>query len=89
MTIRTLHTVHRGDGFHWVGDGFYVTQLLPASPELQRLTDPFLLMDYNPVKEYPPTTTPRGVGVHPHRGFELRRVVVGRRQRRWRHDRSR
>ncbi|HOA01727.1 MAG TPA: pirin family protein [Dermatophilaceae bacterium] len=70
MTIRTLHTVHRGDGFHWVGDGFYVTQLLPASPELQRLTDPFLLMDYNPVKEYPPTTTPRGVGVHPHRGFE-------------------
>ena len=70
MTTRTLHVVHRGDGFHWVGDGFYVTQLLPGSPELQKMADPFLLMDYNPVKEYPPTTVPRGVGVHPHRGFE-------------------
>ena len=70
MTTRTLHVVHRGDGFHWVGDGFYVTQLLPGSRELQKMADPFLLMDYNPVKEYPPTTVPRGVGVHPHRGFE-------------------
>jgi len=69
MTTRTLHSVHSGDGFHWVGDGFYVTQLLPGNG-LQQLADPFLLMDYNPVKEYPPTTTPRGVGPHPHRGFE-------------------
>lgn len=69
MTIRTLHSVHSGDGFHWVGDGFYVTQLLPGNG-LQKLADPFLLMDYNPVREYPPTTTPRGVGPHPHRGFE-------------------
>lgn len=69
MAVRTLHSVHRGDGFHWVGDGFYVTQLLPGSG-LHRLADPFLLMDYHPVREYPPTTRPRGVGAHPHRGFE-------------------
>lgn len=69
MTTRTLHSVHAGDGFHWVGDGFYVTQLLPGNG-LQKLADPFLLMDYNPVKEYPPATMPRGVGPHPHRGFE-------------------
>ena len=70
MTTRTLHGVYAGDGFHWVGDGFYVTQVLPGTPELQKLADPFLLMDYHPVKEYPPTDQPRGVGVHPHRGFE-------------------
>lgn len=69
MTTRTLHSVHAGDGFHWVGDGFYVTQLLPGRG-LHKLADPFLLLDYHPVKEYPPTTTARGVGAHPHRGFE-------------------
>lgn len=70
MTRRQLHSVHSGDGFHWVGDGFYVTQLLPGNATLQKLADPFLLMDYNPVREYPPTTRARGVGPHPHRGFE-------------------
>lgn len=69
MGTRRLHSVHAGDGFHWVGDGFYVTQLLPGNG-LQDLADPFLLMDYHPVKEYPPTTAQRGVGAHPHRGFE-------------------
>lgn len=70
MTTRVLRSVHSGDGFHWVGDGFYVTQLLPGSPSLQELADPFLLMDYHPVREYSPTQRARGVGPHPHRGFE-------------------
>lgn len=70
MTTRVLDRVHAGDAFHWVGDGFYVSQLLPGQPSLQREADPFLLMDYHPVKEYPPTDRPRGVGAHPHRGFE-------------------
>lgn len=67
---RILQTALSGDGYHWVGDGFYVTQLLPGSQSLQKRADPFLLMDYNPVREYPPTDRPRGVGAHPHRGFE-------------------
>lgn len=70
MTIRQLASVHTGDGFHWVGDGFYVTQLLPGSRQLREAADPFLLMDYHPVREYPPTSRQRGVGPHPHRGFE-------------------
>ncbi len=70
MTARRLARTVRGDGYHWVGDGFHVTQLLPGNATLQKLADPFLLMDYNPVREFPPTTTPRGVGPHPHRGFE-------------------
>jgi redox-sensitive bicupin YhaK (pirin superfamily) len=32
--------------------------------------DPFLLLDYNSKYYFPPTDRPRGVGVHPHRGFE-------------------
>lgn len=69
-TTRRLRTTQRGDGYHWVGDGFYVTQLLPGSPALQKLADPFLLLDYNPVREVEPAAVPHGVGPHPHRGFE-------------------
>lgn len=58
MTDRILRSVHTGDEFHWVGDGFYVTQLLPGNQDLQQAADPFLLMDYHPVKEYPRPTGP-------------------------------
>ena len=44
MTERKLANVYAGDGFHWVGDGFYVTQVLPGTPELQKAADPFLLL---------------------------------------------
>ena len=67
---RRLEGIYRGDGFHWVGDGFYVTQFLPGSKALQAKADPFLLMDYNPTRVFPGTDRPRGVGPHPHRGFE-------------------
>lgn len=69
-TARTLQGVYRGDGFHWVGDGFHVTQVIPGSHNLTRLADPFLMMDYHAPYRYAPTDVPRGVGSHPHRGFE-------------------
>lgn len=31
---------------------------------------PFVLLDYHPPFQYPPTGAARGVGVHPHKGFE-------------------
>jgi redox-sensitive bicupin YhaK (pirin superfamily) len=62
--------VVRGEHFHWVGDGFRVTNLFPSGADLGRRISPFLLMDYHPPYEYEPTDRPRGVGVHPHRGFE-------------------
>jgi quercetin 2,3-dioxygenase len=68
-----LRTVARvvGDGrYHWVGDGFRVEGLFSPGDDLARLVDPFLLLDYHAPYEYGPTSTPRGVGVHPHRGFE-------------------
>src|SRR6187431_3002573 len=61
----------RGEGnYHWVGDGFRVEALFSPSDRLSGLLDPFLMLDYHPPYDYAPTTTPRGVGVHPHRGFE-------------------
>jgi redox-sensitive bicupin YhaK (pirin superfamily) len=54
-----------------VGDGFRVHNFIPGIPELnmQRMS-PFILMDYNSLMEFQAKEEPRGVGVHPHRGFE-------------------
>jgi len=56
---------------HMVGDGFRVNNFFPGTKYigLKRMS-PFFLLDYGAKVEYPPTDTPRGVGVHPHRGFE-------------------
>ena len=60
-----------GDGhYHWVGDGFRVEGLFTPGDRLASLLDPFLLLDYHAPHRYEPTDVPRGVGVHPHRGFE-------------------
>jgi quercetin 2,3-dioxygenase len=68
--LRKVEGVYGGQGFHWVGDGFHVTQVFPGAHDLGHRISPFLLMDYHAPYEYGPTDTPRGVGVHPHRGFE-------------------
>jgi len=67
---RKVDGVYHGRGFHWVGDGFRVTQVFPGAHDLGERISPFLLMDYHAPFEYTPTEVPRGVGVHPHRGFE-------------------
>lgn len=55
---------------HWVGDGFFVHGLLRPSEELNKYINPFLLIDYASPMEFTPTKLRRGVGEHPHRGFE-------------------
>lgn len=56
---------------HMVGDGFRVHNFFPGgySLGLQRMS-PFFMMDYNAKVEFPASEHQRGVGVHPHRGFE-------------------
>ena len=57
--------------FHMVGDGFKVHNFFPSQPEIgMDGMSPFFLMDYGSKWEVPPSNTPKGVGVHPHRGFE-------------------
>ncbi|MCF8245957.1 MAG: pirin family protein [Saprospiraceae bacterium] len=56
---------------HMVGDGFRVHNFFPSGYEMGMLRmSPFFLLDYGSKIDFPPTDTPRGVGVHPHRGFE-------------------
>lgn len=53
---------------HMVGDGFRVHNFFPSGHKLEM--SPFYLLDYNAKIEFSPRNEPRGVGVHPHRGFE-------------------
>lgn len=59
---------------HWVGDGFPVRTLF-SYDRLGRLLSPFLLLDYAGPHEFTPADAPRGVGEHPHRGFETVTMV--------------
>jgi hypothetical protein len=59
---------------HWVGDGFPVRGMfgeLAFTPEVS----PFLLLDHAGPREFPPTEAKRGVGSHPHKGFETVTIV--------------
>lgn len=69
--IKSIDIVLAPPAPHMVGDGFRVHNFFPDSSHigLQGMS-PFFLMDYNSKVEFPGTNTPRGVGVHPHRGFE-------------------
>lgn len=65
--------IRRAPPMHWVGDGFPVRSMFSYAdgPELS----PFLLLDYAAPSRFPPAEQPRGVGPHPHRGFETVTVV--------------
>lgn len=69
-TIKTLQRVVRSAGSHWVGDGFPVRSLFDYSGLGRETLSPFLLMDYAGPHTFAPASAPRGVGEHPHRGFE-------------------
>ena len=71
MTKRTIELVVSPREPHYVGDGFRVHNFIPSAYRLdmQRMT-PFIMLDYNSKFYFPPSDKPRGVGVHPHRGFE-------------------
>ncbi|NUP10135.1 MAG: pirin family protein [Polyangiaceae bacterium] len=68
--MRPVEGIYAPPGLHWVGDGFRVAGYFSAIPNAVRKLDPFLLLDYHPPYDYAPSNRPRGVGVHPHRGFE-------------------
>lgn len=71
MNIKKIELVVPPPTAHYVGDGFRVHNFIPGGYHLdmQRM-NPFILMDYNSKFYFPPSDKPRGVGVHPHRGFE-------------------
>ena len=71
MKTRKVELVANPKVPHFVGDGFRVHNFIPSGFKLsmQRM-DPFIMLDYNSTYHFPPADTPKGVGAHPHRGFE-------------------
>jgi len=69
MKTRHIEKVSQPGIPHFVGDGFRVHNFIPGTSTMKRM-DPFIMMDYNSKYHFPPTQTRKGVGVHPHRGFE-------------------
>ena len=59
---------------HWVGDGFHVRSMISPQSHGEYLS-PFIMLDYAAPETFAPTTQRRGVGQHPHRGFETVTIV--------------
>src|SRR6187551_1953245 len=72
--MKKVMGVHDAPKGHWVGDGFPVRSLFSYNGLGQQLS-PFLLLDHAGPADFTPTTAKRGVGEHPHRGFETVTIV--------------
>jgi redox-sensitive bicupin YhaK (pirin superfamily) len=68
-TARTVERVLSATSEHWVGDGFRVRSVIAPHGD-PRIQSPFLLLDHAAKRYFAPAAEPRGVGEHPHRGFE-------------------
>ncbi|HKU70601.1 MAG TPA: pirin family protein [Burkholderiales bacterium] len=67
--MKKIVGIHQGPSAHWVGNGFHVRSLFMYDQEPRALS-PFLMLDYAAPEAFSPSREPRGVGRHPHRGFE-------------------
>ncbi len=68
---KSIAAVFSPPPFHMVGDGFRVHNFFPTLPEIGlKGMSPWFLMDYGSKWMVPPSSKPKGVGVHPHRGIE-------------------
>src|SRR4051812_22454620 len=72
--MKKLSYIQRNSDGHWVGDGFPV-QTVFSYNDLAAELSPFLLLDYAAPMKFEPGTRKRGVGEHPHRGFETVTIV--------------
>jgi quercetin 2,3-dioxygenase len=72
--MKKVLKVYSAPQLHWVGDGFPVRSLFSHASHGEHVS-PFLLLDYAGPAEFAPTDKPRGVGTHPHRGFEVLTIV--------------
>jgi Pirin len=70
MSIKTINGIYHGAPFNMVGNGFRVSNYFPHGNAFIREMSPFFLLDYNAPVDFSASEEPRGVGVHPHRGFE-------------------
>jgi quercetin 2,3-dioxygenase len=74
MTAKSIIRIDSAPPRHWVGDGFHVHGMFSYNQDAH-LYSPFLMLDYGAPylcepRDVTKGATPRGVGSHPHRGFE-------------------
>lgn len=87
MSIKQVEMIATPSAPHYVGDGFRVHNFIPSYPRMDmKRMDPFIMLDYNSKFHFPPSEIPRGVDVHPHRGFET--VTIAYKGRVEHHDSS-
>ncbi|WP_162095763.1 pirin family protein [Pseudomonas chlororaphis] len=72
--MKNIIGIYTSPRAHWVGDGFPVRTLF-SYDNLGKHISPFLLLDHAGPAEFTPTQGRRGVGQHPHRGFETVTIV--------------
>ena len=72
--MRQILGVYSAPRPHWVGDGFPVRTLLSHHDQGEHIS-PFIMLDYAGPAKFEPTTQRRGVGAHPHKGFETVTIV--------------
>ncbi len=71
MKAKSIQQILLPPAPHMVGDGFRVHNFFPTGYNIgKNRMSPFFMMDYNSKIDFSPRENPRGVGVHPHRGFE-------------------
>lgn len=72
--MRQIISTTKAPSAHWVGDGFPVRSLFSHMGG-EGNHDPFLMLDYAGPQHFEPAKRPRGVDVHPHKGFETVTIV--------------
>lgn len=72
--MRQILGIHGAPAPHWVGDGFPVRTMLSHHDQGAHIS-PFIMLDYAGPAKFEPTTKRRGVGQHPHKGFETVTIV--------------
>lgn len=73
--MRKILAVHNPNPPHWVGDGFPVRSIFSYDGLGRETLSPFLMLDYAAPRNFAPANVRRGVGEHPHRGFETVTIV--------------
>ncbi len=87
MSIKNVELVAAPREPNFVGDGFRVHNFIPSGFRLDMIRmNPFIMLDYGSKFYFPPSDAPKGVGVHPHRGFET--VTIAYKGRVAHHDSS-
>ncbi|WP_168016108.1 pirin family protein [Halomonas salinarum] len=73
--MKKIQGIYGAPHGHWVGDGFPVRSLFSYDRMGAEHISPFLLLDHAGPHTFKPAERPRGVGQHPHRGFETVTLV--------------